>query len=89
MSDLTDLVQGEPDEFVDSCRDALRETVASLPPALGQLLYEQSKIKSPWSTLKQHQAWLDSYQYKAMTLELQLKQQEKDSGHSSHGDFCS
>lgn len=71
---IASLIEGEePDEFTTMCRDALRNLVAKLPPKEAKLVYEHCALPNGFTTKAQHEAWLRSFQYQAMSLELRIK----------------
>lgn len=74
---LVSFIEGEkPDEFTTMCRDSLRQLVAKLPPKEAKLVFEHCTLPNGFTTKEQHEAWLRSFQYKAMSLEMKLKQDE-------------
>lgn len=79
MSNLHQLLTGDsPDDFMTRCRDALRQIVAELPPDQARTVLHHATKPNPFTTPKQHQAWLDSHQCKAIGLEVLLKEQAAD-----------
>lgn len=76
-SPLVAFIEGEqPDEFTTMCRDALRQLVAKLPPKEAKLVFEHSTMPNGFTTKEQHEAWLRSFQYQAMSLEMKFKQND-------------
>jgi hypothetical protein len=69
----------EPDDFTNACRNALLQIVCEMPVDQAKIIYDHVTVPCPWTTAAEHQAWLDSYQCKAMRLELMMKTEQSSS----------
>lgn len=71
---LHSLIQNhEPDDFTIACRNALLGITAQMPLDQARLIYDHVTQPCPWTTEREHQAWLNSYQCQAMRLEIMMK----------------
>lgn len=76
VSQLHSLIENhEPDEFTTACRNALLQIICEMPADQARIIYDHVTIPCPWTTQAEHESWLNSYQCKAMRLELTLKEQ--------------
>jgi hypothetical protein len=70
--------EGDEENIKNMSRDELLRLAASMSPAEARKFYDKLRTSGPWSSIQERRDWVNSYQFFAIGLEVQLKNQFND-----------